>query len=188
MGKASFDDIRAYCKEDGFPLIEVENYFKCSRSHIDENIGNRRLAALEYDQTSHRMHLIFENGAVIPVDMQAIKNLFYDETFQEEYGPSYSGEHVDSRLNQKEHILKNAVGKRIVDFKVLSGLDPSYCEEIMLLFDDHTTMRFVTTQLHENSLQIRTYEEDDPMVPAGVQILHEDRRYWDELTEMEQEM
>lgn len=188
MGKASFTDGTAICKEDGFPLIEVENYFKCSRSHIDENIGNRRLAALEYDQTSRRVHLIFENGAIIPVDMYAIQNMFYDETFQEEYGPSYSGHHVDIRLQEKEHLLKNIVGRKIVDYKVMSGLDPSYCEEIMFLFDDHTTMRFITTQLHENSLQIRTYEEDDPMVPAGVQILREDRRYWNELSEIEQKI
>lgn len=188
MAQASFIDREAYCKEDGFPLIEVENYFKCSRSFIDENIGNRRLAALEYDQTSHRVHLIFENGAILPVDMYAIKNMFYDETFQEEYGPAYSDYNVDARLHEKEQLLKHVVDRKIVDYKVLSGLDPSYCEEIMLLFDNHTTMRFVTTQLHENSLRIRTYEEDDPMVPAGMQILHEDRRYWDELSEMEQGM
>lgn len=187
MGQATFDG-GIYCKEDGFPLIEVENYFKCSRSYIDENIGNRRLAALEYDQTSHRVHLIFENGAIMPVDIQAVKNLFYDKSFQQEYGPAYSGDQVDVRLHEKEEILNNVVGRKIVDYKVLSGLDPSYSEEVMLLFDDHTTMRFVTTQLHEDSLQIRTYKEDDPMVPAGVQILHEDRRYWDELSEMEQEM
>jgi hypothetical protein len=188
LGKASFDGEQVFCKEDGFPLVEVENFFKCSRSHIDENIGSRRLAALEYDHTTKRIHFIFENGAILPVDMYAVQNMFYDSTFREEYGPTFSDENVDHRLHEKEQALQHIIGRRIVDSKVLAGIDPSYAEEIFILLDDDSTLRLVTTQLHENSLQIRTYEEDDPMVPAGVQILHEDRRYWDELTEMEHSM